>query len=148
MSYTVDAKSDELTQFEDTEVYEPLPTHSYGGNPRFAYFTYYDAVAIAGGTVLGMARIPKGVKIIGISATYFRATAASVCTFDSVRVDDTGEGTHFTGDALGTGSTTTSAWIANTSGEVTDSEVIIRASITVSNSGGATTIRGWVCYVK
>lgn len=122
MAYTADYKSTEVTQLEDSGVYDPLIPAQGGGRVRASNFYFKPGVDIVTTKVIALAVIPKGAVITGIQVTFARLNVASEMSIYPIATSDGTSYTAYFNVATATGSTVTSEYLPNQTVSLTNGD--------------------------
>lgn len=105
MAYTADYKSHQVTQYEDTETYDPLKPWELGARVRPSSF-YALPTGVATDEVVALCYIPKGAHVHSIGIAVSKANTAAYVELKIVKASD--------GTTLNTMATTSTSATATT----------------------------------
>jgi hypothetical protein len=149
MAYTVDTKTDLLTQHEGQNTgSDPLRSNEYQAKVRIVNFDFTALTTYTSGATIGLCPIPKGARVIGVSMYWNCTDAATVFEIKAYGVSSgttAGAGSALTVDSV---AGEINQWLANQQA----ANVIAEDSVAVLTVGVAgdivngDSLQGFVLY--
>lgn len=155
MAYSTDYKSTEVTQVDNSDIYDPLIPAQGGGRVRASNFYFAPGVDVTTTKVIALAYLPRGAVITGINVAFNRTNAASEMSIYPIAVSDgTSYAAYFT-QSTSTASTTTAEHLINESPSQADatpsklpSDSVVIAVVASADWGATSgTLSGTVFWV-